>query len=96
MKLKLSNLTIESIEKFISGDNSFTPYLSGPNIIKLFNKLGIRDAYGRWGMPDGLSRNAYVEEKLHEINGTEGMRKLLEIVFDPRHFAFLPKTLRQQ
>lgn len=87
--MKLSDLTIESIKEFISGDNGLTPGLSGPNILKLFNKVGFKDVYkwGDGGMPKSLSRNAYVVEKLGEINGTKEMKNLLEIVFDPRHFA---------
>lgn len=87
--MKLSDLTIESIKEFISGDNGLTPELSGPNILKLFNKVGFKDVYkwGDGGMPNGLSRNAYVIEKLTEINGRKEIIQLLEIVFDPRHFA---------
>jgi hypothetical protein len=87
--MRLSDLTIESIKEFISGDNQLTPGLSGPNILKLFNKIGFKDVY-KWndgGMPNSLSRNDYVIEKLYEINGTKELIKLLEIVFDPRHFA---------
>jgi len=87
--MKLSDLTIESIRKFISGDNELTPYLSGPNILKLFNQIGFKDVY-KWsdgGMPNGVSRNDYVVEKLREINGTKEMVNFLEIVFDPRRFS---------
>jgi hypothetical protein len=87
--MRLSDLTIESIKEFISGDNQLTPSLSGPNILKLFNKVGFKDVY-KWddgGMPNSLSRNGYVIEKLYEINGTKNLIKLLEIIFDPRHFA---------
>ena len=87
--MKLSDLTIESIKEFISGNNGLTPRLTGPMILKLFNQIGFKDVYkwGEAGMPNGLSRNAYVVEKLGEINGTKEMKNLLEIVFDPRHFA---------
>lgn len=87
--MKLSDLTIESVKEFISGDNGLTPGLTGPNILKLFNRVGFKDVYkwGDGGMPKGLSRNAYVLEKLGEINGTKEMKNLFEIVFDPRHFA---------
>lgn len=87
--MKLSDLTIESIKEFISGDNGLTPGLSGSNILKLFNKVGFKDVYkwGDGGMPNNLSRNAYVTEKLTEINGRKEIVQLLEIVFDPRHFA---------
>jgi phosphatidylserine/phosphatidylglycerophosphate/cardiolipin synthase-like enzyme len=87
--MKLSDLTIESIKEFISGDNGLTPVLSGPLILKLFNLLGFKDVYKYrdGGMPQNLSRNAYVVEKLIEINGRKELIELLEIVFDPRHFA---------
>ena len=87
--MKLSDLTIDSIKEFISGDNRLTPGLTGPNILKLFNKVGFKDVYkwGDGGMPNNLSRNAYVVEKLNEINGRKELVQLLEIVFDPRHFA---------
>jgi hypothetical protein len=87
--LKLSDLTIDSIKEFVSGDNGLTPGLTGPNILKLFNKVGFKDVYkwGDGGMPNNLSRNAYVLEKLSEINGTNGIIKRFEIIFDPRHFA---------
>ncbi|MEC3880268.1 phospholipase D-like domain-containing protein [Parapedobacter sp. 10938] len=38
-------------------------------------------------MPESLSRNAYILEKLYEINGSKEIVQLLQIVFDPRHFA---------
>lgn len=87
--MKLSDLTIESIKEFVSGDNGLTPGLSGPNILKLFNQVGFKDVYKYQdgGMPNSLSRNAYVLEKLYEINGTKELKILLEIIFDPRHFA---------
>jgi phosphatidylserine/phosphatidylglycerophosphate/cardiolipin synthase-like enzyme len=87
--MKLSDLTIDSIKEFISGDNGLTPGLSGTKILKLFNRVGFKDVYkwGDGGMPNNLSRNAYVVEKLTEINGRKEIVQLLEIVFDPRHFA---------
>jgi hypothetical protein len=43
--MKLSELTIDSIKEFISGDNQLTPYLTGPEILKLFNRIGFKDVY---------------------------------------------------
>src|SRR5581483_12445679 len=87
--MKISDLTIDSIKEFISGDNGLTPRLSGPKILKLFNLVGFNDIYkfNEGGMPDSLSRNQYVFEKMMQINGTKEMKHLLEIVVDPRHFA---------
>ncbi|MFN7600751.1 MAG: phospholipase D-like domain-containing protein [Bacteroidota bacterium] len=87
--MKLSDLTIDSLKEFVSGDNGLTPSLSGPKILKLFNRVGFKDIYKYedGGMPGSVSRNQYVFNKLTEINGTKEMRNLLEMVFDPRHFA---------
>jgi len=84
--MKLSDLTIETIYQFFSGDNKLTPYLSGSKILKLFNHIGFRDVYKK-EMPNGLSRNPYVKEKLYEINGTKKLLDLVEIIFDYRHFS---------
>lgn len=91
--MKLSGLTIESLKEYISGDNKLTPGLTGPSILKIFNLVGYRDVYtygSGGGMPNNMSRNAYVVEKLFEINGKKEMVQLLEIIFDPRHFSKNP------
>lgn len=90
--MNLSDLTIESIKEYFTGDNKLTPGLSGPKILKLFNMVGFKDVYKYQdgGMPKALSRNQYVLEKLHEINGKKEMVNLTEILFDPRHFASDP------
>ncbi len=84
--MNLTDFTLNSIKEFISGESEFTPYLSGPKIIKLFNEVGILDIYDN-GMPNNESRNIYVYKMLKEINGTKAIVKLIELVFDPRHFA---------
>lgn len=88
-KMKLSPLTLQSIKEFVSGDNKLTPYLSGPQILELFNHVGFGDVYDyqNGGMPNGLSRNGYVKEKMAELNGKKEIVVLLELIFDPRHFA---------
>lgn len=78
--MKLSDLAIDNIKVFISGDNQLTPYLGGPKILKLFNSVGFKDVY-KSGMPNGMSRNQYVVEKLTEINGQKEMKTILEILF---------------
>ncbi len=87
--MRLSELTLDSLKEFISGDNGLTPSLTGPKILKLFNLVGFKDVYKYQdgGMPGSVSRNQYVVNKLAEINGTKEIKNLLEIVFDPRHFA---------
>jgi hypothetical protein len=87
--MKLSDFTIESLKEIISGDCGYTPGLSGPNIIKFFNQVGVRDVYSfqDGGMPERLSRNQYVAKKLKDLNGTKQLVILLENLVDSRHFA---------
>ena len=69
-----SKKKINSIKEFITGDNELTPYLSGPQIIKLFNDVGINDIYDMssgGGMPKRQSRNEYTFNTMKEINGTK-------------------------
>lgn len=87
--MTLSDYTLNSIKEFFSGDNGLTPRLSGPKIITLFNAVGIKDMYNRaeGGMPGSASRNEYIFTTLKEINGTKQIVQILELLFDPRHFA---------
>ena len=39
--------SISPLARFITGDISQTPYLSGPKLIDLFNQYGFDDKYGR-------------------------------------------------
>jgi len=92
--MKISNLAIDSLKEYVSGDNILMPYLSGPNILKLFNTVGFKDIYNHGsggGMPENVSRNKYVFDKLLEVNGTNGLKVILEHIANPRHFAINPK-----
>lgn len=86
--MKLSPLTIDRLKTYISGDKESFPKLSGPEILTLFHSVGFKDVYewGNGGMPNALSRNAYVVEKLKEINGKKEMQTLLETVVSKSHF----------
>lgn len=89
---KITELGLDKLKEFISGDNGFTPSLKGPQIVTLFNEIGFQDRYnnnpklGKTGMPGQLSRNGYILEKLFEINGKKQLHQLLEIVFNKNHF----------
>lgn len=92
--MKLSDLSIEILKDYIIGDNGYTPYLTGPEIIKLFNQVGIRDTYNRdkknnlpLGLPSGISRSQYAEKILKELNGRSKLRVILNTIADSRHFA---------
>lgn len=80
--IQLSNYAIRQLSNIICGDVEYMPYLSGPQLVAIFNKYGFKDTYGR-GFP---SRWKYTEEKLLELNGTQKMKKLIEDMIHPRRF----------
>jgi hypothetical protein len=84
--MKVSDYTLNFLKEYISGDNQLTPRLSGPQILEIFNSVGFRDLYQN-GMPDGLSRNKYILDRLKKINNSKGLKTVLEMVFSKRHFT---------
>ena len=84
--MKLSEYALDLLKIYVTGDNGRAPNQKGTQLVALFNSAGCRDRYSG-GLPDGLSRNAYVLNRLLAINGTKGLKVLLETVFSPRHFS---------
>lgn len=85
--MTLSEFSIEALKEIITGDNGLTPYLSGPNLVKFYGRLGIKDTYS-WkggGLPDSMSRNQYAVDRMMKLNGTKEMKSLFEILVDSRH-----------
>ena len=82
----LKEYALNNIKTFISGDNKLTPRLTGEELVYLFNSIGETDAYNG-GLPENLTRNAYVLSKLKKINNTPEFKKLIEIVFSETHFG---------
>ena len=80
--MKISEQTITSLAKIITGDIQKSPYKTGPQLIVLFNEIGFNDSYGQ-GFP---TRYKYCEQRLREINGTTSIRKFIEKYFDDRTF----------
>jgi Abortive infection C-terminus len=80
--IKISERTIKALGKIVTGYENISPYRSGPNLVSLFNELGLNDVYGQ-GFP---SRWAYAEESIRKINGKAELFLLMEMVFDPREF----------
>jgi phosphatidylserine/phosphatidylglycerophosphate/cardiolipin synthase-like enzyme len=83
--MKLSEYAIQNLRKIITGDQELTPNQSGSNLVALFNSFGVRDVY-QGGLPDGMSRNSYAEDRLLKINGTENLAKIIEKVVSPSNF----------
>jgi len=83
--MKLTEYTLSFIKEYVTGDNGLTPRLTGPKILEVFNSVGFKDLYSN-GMPDNLSRNQYVLDRLKKINDSKNLKTVLEIIFNPRHF----------
>lgn len=86
--MQVSEFSIIALSEIITGDSDLTPYLSGPNLVKIFNKLGFRDVYSfqDGGLPEKLSRNKYVIKRMQEINGSKQFKELIELIVDGRRF----------
>lgn len=85
--MKLSNKTISKLVKYVIGDN-YDPYRTGSQILELFNEYGNYDYLPSKGMPMmpnnylKYSRRSFAEQKMVEMNDTEGLRQLLEYVIN--------------
>ena len=84
--MKLSDLTLNALRPFVTGDGSPSPYMSGPELIKFFNTFGFNDEFlhQNGGLPNALSRNEYALERLKELNGKYEFKPLVEALADSR------------
>lgn len=80
--MKISERTISTLARVITGDSGISPYRSGPELVRFFNELGANDVYGS-GFP---SRWYYAESKIRELNDTSILAKAMESVLDPRDY----------
>jgi len=87
--MKISEHTLKHLAQAVCGDSSYTPYLTGPKLVLMFNKYGFKDTYEQ-GFP---SRWKYTEDKLRELNGKDSIRKIIEDTVDPRRFHGLDITV---
>lgn len=87
--MNLSDFSIDTLKELISGDSALTPYNSGPDLVKLFNRHGFRDVYKfqEGGLPERMSRNAYVVERVTQMNESKELVELIEDVVDSQHYA---------
>lgn len=82
--MKVSDLTLNAIKPYVTGDGAPAPYMSGPELIKFFNAFGLSDVYTREGLPNSWSRSEYAYERLKEVNGTSEFKSLIEAIPDSR------------
>lgn len=80
--MKISERTISTLARVVTGDSHISPYNSGPDLVRFFNELGSNDVYGQ-GFP---SRWRYAEDKIRELNDTPKLAQVLQSILDPRDF----------
>lgn len=85
--MKLSNRLISQLAKYVLGNDSF-PYRTGSQLVELFNEYGGYDYLPSEGLPMipnshlKYARKSFVEAKMKEMNGTDGLRQMLEYVIN--------------
>lgn len=85
--MRVSEYTLEFLGNFIAGDLDFTPYRTGPQLVKFFNEFGARDVYpSGGGFP---SRRIYAQDKLRVLNGHAALKAVIAAALDPRPFLNL-------
>ena len=82
--MEISELTLDAIKAYITGDGAPTPYMSGPELVKFFNAFGFSDEYSHEGLPNAWSRNEYTYERLKQINCSLELNRLIEAIPDRR------------
>lgn len=85
ISMKISNLSIGSLIAVVLGDENTPSYRGGPKIVELFNLVGFNEEY--WDLSKkGLfgARKDFTKRKLEEINGTNKLVFLIELLVDDR------------
>jgi phosphatidylserine/phosphatidylglycerophosphate/cardiolipin synthase-like enzyme len=84
--LKISDLSVDALKAFITGDGSPSRSMSGPEMVEFFNLFGINDIYdfGGGGLPGSRSRKEYAVYTLKKLNGTAEFRSMIEALVDSR------------
>ena len=83
--MEISSKSIPLLARFITGDINQTPYLTGLELVDLFNAHGSDDVY-EYGKGTFPSRWMYVEQKLEIINGSDNLIGVLEDLIDDRFY----------
>lgn len=84
--MKLSDLTLESLKSIVTGEDSNSDYMTGPELVSFFNNFGTSDTYDyrNGGLPNALSRNKYALSVLKKLNGERNFINLIEALVDNR------------
>lgn len=94
--MKISDLSVLSIVSIVLGIEKSPSYRSGPALVELFNAVEFRDDY--WFLnAQGLfgARKDFAKKKLLEINGSNQLRNLIEILVDERENNASEETAKE-
>jgi hypothetical protein len=74
----------------VTGDDGFFPYKKGVELVLFFNKFGFKDIY-----PESIegSRLYYTRERIKQLKDFGDLKKLIEIIVDPKEFYGLGITI---
>jgi len=92
--MNLNASIFDNLQDYIWGGNTFTPLLGNRALVALFNSVGFEYVYdfenGRLPKIESdtqdVSRRTFTLRNLNEINNTQRLDDLLEIVFNQDHF----------
>lgn len=88
--MKISELSIQELYPFVNGDNPFSAYRKGTELVSIFNKIGdYREVYDDEGLPSigkkngqRPSRKEFTIHHMKELNGKLELRTLLETIIN--------------
>lgn len=84
--MKLSDYAIYELCPYVMGENVFSPYRKGSDLVKLFNEFGCHDVYDyqNGGLPKlrkvqtmNTSRMGYTKSRLKQLNEKNELKQLL-------------------
>jgi hypothetical protein len=86
----LSEFLVRNLSGSVTGDDGFFPYKKGVDLVLLFNKFGFKDIY-----PESIegSRGFYTRERIKQFKNFDDLRKLIEVILDPKMFYGLGVTI---
>ena len=68
--MKLSDLSLNTLKGFITGDDTPSPRMTGPEMVNFFNMFGSDDEYSmdNGGLPNAVTRKVYAHETLPQYH----------------------------
>lgn len=86
----ISEFLAGRLAQSVTGGDGLFPYRKGADLVLLFNRLGFKDVY-----PESMegSRYTYTRRRIKELKNFNDLKKLVEIIVDPKEFFGLGITI---